>query len=363
MTEGPLAAGHRPWLAIAGAALFVLGTIGFTGAAAGEEQRELVLLNWSEYIDPELVQAFEKQHGVKVREVYYDSDEERDKMMIDSDGEGYDLVLVDGTTLKSYVRRGWIAPLNSEDLPNLRHIERRWRTAHEYAESHAVPYFWGTLGIAYRSDLVSQPLTSWRQLFMPAEQLRGRIAVINDTRDLVGMTLRSLGHSLNTDNEDALAAAEILLQGQRPYVGRYDYISLDEESPLVTGDIWVAMVYSGDALMVQEHNENIRYVIPTEGTGLWVDYLAVLESSSNQDLATAFIDFLNEPQNAAQLAQYVYYPTPNKAAERLLPAEFLEDEFIYPDEATLERSEFFAELPARALRSYAGILARVIPNL
>jgi spermidine/putrescine transport system substrate-binding protein len=339
---------------------FTLAAAGVTSMVKAAEPRELVLLNWSEYLDPELVEAFEQQQGVKVREVYYDSDEERDQMMIDSDGKGYDLVLVDGTSLKSYVQRGWVAPLNERDLPNLRHVEARWRSAHEYAESHAVPYFWGTLGIAYRADLVSQPMTSWKQFFIPAEELRGRIAVINDTRDLVGMTLRSLGHSLNSNDENALAAAEVLLQGQQPYVGSYEYISLGEDSALVTGDIWAAMVYSGDALMVQEHNENIQYVIPSEGTGLWVDYLAVLDSSSKQDLATAFINFLNEPRNAAQLAEYVYYPTPNKAAEEFLPAEFLEDELIYPDQATLERSEFYAELPSRAVRSYAGILARVV---
>jgi spermidine/putrescine transport system substrate-binding protein len=348
-------------LTVAAAVLFAVGAAAVTGPASAAAQKELVLLNWSEYLDPELVQKFEQQYGVKVREVYYESDEERDKMMIDSDGKGYDLVLLSGLAIKSYVSRGWLASLDEADMPNTRHIDARWRTAHAYAESHAVPYFWGTLGIAYRSDLVSQPLTSWKQFFQPAEELRGKIAVIDDTRDLVGMTLRSLGHSLNTSDQDALAAAEILLQEQRPYVGSYDYITtLDENSELVTGEIWATMAYNGDALMVQEHNENIQYVVPTEGSALWVDYWAVLESASNKDLAQAFINFINEPRNAAQLAEYLWYPSPNKAAEEFLPAEFLEDELIYPDEATLARSEFYAELPPRVLRSYAGVQTRVV---
>jgi spermidine/putrescine transport system substrate-binding protein len=351
----------RSWLTIAGAMLFALGATGINGPATAAEQRELVLLNWSEYMDPELLQKFEQQYGVKVREVLYESDEERDKMMIDSEGKGYDLVLLSGLAIKAYVKRGWLASLNKRNLPNLRHIDPQWRAAHEQAESHAVPYFWGTLGIAYRSDLVSQPVTSWKQFFQPAEEMRGRIAVINDTRDLVGMTLRSLGHSLNTNDENALVAAEVLLQEQQPYVGSYDYIStLDENSELVTGQIWATMAYNGDALMVREHNEDIQYVVPTEGSALWVDYLAVLESSSKKDLAWSFINFLNEPRNAAQLAEYVWYATPNKAAREFLPAEILEDELIYPDEATLARSEFYEELPPRVLRSYAGILARVV---
>ena len=112
---------------------------------------QLVFLNWSEYIDPELLAEFEAETGVMVKEVYFENDEDRDSVMVRTEGEGYDLAIVDGTTLKLYQQRGWLAPLEPEQIPNLRHIEPRWLTAHEGAEGYAVPYFWGTMGIGYRA--------------------------------------------------------------------------------------------------------------------------------------------------------------------------------------------------------------------
>ena len=343
------------------AALFLSVTTLFAAAAAGaaESERELVILNWSDYLDPELVAEFEAQHSARVREVYFENDEARDKLMVQTDGKGYDLVMVDGTTLSSYVSRGWLAPINRELAPNLSHIDLRWQNAHQDAAEYGVPYFWGTIGIAYRADKVTNPITTWRQFFQPEESLQGRIAVIRDSRDLVGTALITLGHSPNTSDRAAIAEAETLLMGQKPYVKTYDYISLSEESSLVTGDVWAAMIYSGDALLLQEYSEEIVYVAPEEGTTLWVDYLALSDNSPNKDLAMAFLNFINEPENAARLAEYVYYPTPNKAAEKLLPEEHLEDETIYPSHDVLAKSEFYAILAPRAMRAYASVISNV----
>ncbi len=342
---------------------FVLSpAISHEAAAATEvaSPRELVFLNWPEYVDPDLVSEFEQQFNVKVRQAYFETDEDRDKLLTQTDGRGYDIAVVEAVSLKAYRKRGWLASLDETRAPNLRHIDPRWRTAQDAAVGYGVPYFWGTLGIAYRSDLVAEEMTSWRQLFRPREAIRGRIAMIKNASELVGLALIALGHSANSSDPSALADAEALLLAQRPHVLSYGYISLTENSALVTGGLSAAMVYSGDALMLQEHNENITFVVPEEGTILWLDYLVVLESSRNKDLALAFINFLNQPENAARLAEYVYYPTPNVAAERLLPTEFLENRLIYPDEQTLARSEFARELPPRALRRRANILAAVV---
>jgi hypothetical protein len=117
---------------------------------------------------------------------------------------------------------------------------------------------------------------------------------------------------------------------------------------------------SGDVLMVQEHSEDIEYVIPEEGTSLWVDYMVVSRSAPNPQLAWAFINFLNEPGNAAQHAEYLYAPTCNKAAEKLLPTELLEDTQIYPDSATLAKSEAYTRLPPRVAKRRNEIFSRVV---
>jgi spermidine/putrescine transport system substrate-binding protein len=321
--------------------------------------RTLVFLNWSEYIDPELVEEFEQQFNAKVSEVYFESDDLRDDMMLETGAAGYDLVIVNGINVDSYRKRGWIAPLDEAAMPNLKYVDTHWRNAFDSGNGYGVPYFWGTLGIAYRKDLVEQPPSSWMDVLQPAETLRGKIGMIENSRDLLGMALKALGHSANSTDPTAVKAAEQLLLAQKPYVKTYNYLALTEESALVSGDIVAAMVYSGDALMVQEHDENIQYVLPAEGGNIWVDYLAVVENSRNKDLAWAFINFLNEPEHAAQLAEYVYYATPNTAAEKLLPQEFLADPVIYPGKEALARSEFHAPLPPRAVKKRNLAFARV----
>ena len=327
--------------------------------ATAAEPRELVLLNWSEYIDPELVREFERRHGVKIREVYYETDEMRDDLLIDTEGKGYDLVVCNGPSVARYSQRQWLAPLSAAQVPNLRHVEQRWLTMFPEAEGRAVPYFWGTTGIAYRKDKVAGPVTSWKQLYAPAEELRGRIVMIRDSRELIGMALKSLGYSANSVDPGELAAAEKLLLAQKPYVREYSYLTLTEESVLVTGEAWMAMMYSGDALTVKEHESNIEYVVPAEGGNLWVDYLVVLASSSRQELAARFIDFLHEPANNARLAQFVSYATPNRAAVKLLPADFLADPVIYPPAEVLVRCEPYQVLSGRGLRQRNGIFARI----
>jgi spermidine/putrescine transport system substrate-binding protein len=347
-----------------GAMLLLLSTV-TSAVAAGDSplpapKRSLVLLNWSEYIDPALVEKFEQQYNAEVSQVYFESDDLRDDMMLETGGVGYDVVIVNGINVDSYRKRGWIAPLDEARLPNLQHVNDHWRDAFEGSRGYAVPYFWGTMGIAYRQDLVEQAPTRWMDIMRPPESLRGKIGMVEHSRDLLGMALKALGHSANATDPAAIKAAEQLLLAQKPYVRTYDYLALNEHSALVSGDIVAAMVYSGDALMVQEHHADIRYVLPAEGSNIWVDYLAVLDSSKNKDLAWAFINFLNAPENAAQLAEYVYYATPNTAAEKLLPREFLDDPVIYPSQEALAESEFYRPLPPRAAKKRNVAFARIM---
>jgi spermidine/putrescine transport system substrate-binding protein len=323
-------------------------------------QRTLVILNWSEYLDPELVARFEQAHNARISEVYFESDDLRDDMLLESDGRGYDLAVVSGPAIDTYQRRNWLAPLDQAQFPNYKHINEHWVNAFPAAHGYAVPFFWGTSGIAYRSDLVTTPPTSWMDILKPDESMRGKIAMVESSRDLMTVALKAQGYSTNTTDSAEIKAAGKLLLEQKPYVKSYNYLALNEESALVSGEVVAALMYSGDALVVQEHNENIEYVLPEEGGNIWVDYFVVLEQSRKKDLAHAFLNFINEPENARQMAEFVYYATPNKAAEKLLPAEFLEDPVIYPSEAALAISEFHNPLPPRATKKRNLAIAKVL---
>lgn len=324
------------------------------------ENGELVFLTWSEYMEPELLEEFEEKFHVRVRQVFFEADDDRDDLMAERDGRGYDLVLINGIQVEPYVRRGWLAPLTTADIPNLRHIDPRWREAYAHTADYAVPYAWGTVGVAYRRDLVPEPVTSWMQFFRPPESSRGRIAMVKNARDCIGSALKALGYSSNSTDSRELEAAERLLLEQKPYVKSYTYISLSEKSGLVTGDLVAAIAYNGDGLMLKEHEPKIEFLVPHEGGTLWVDYVVVTQASQKKKLAMEFVNFLSEPKNAARTAEFLYYATPNTEAEKLLPKEFLSDPIIYPPKEVLAKSEFEGKLPPRVMKKRNTIFARVL---
>ena len=305
----------------------------FGSRSYAEEPQELVIFTWSDYMDPELIEKFEARYNAKVKFSYFESDELREDLLVDTEAEGYDLIMTNGSSIKLYAMRGWIAPITEQDVPQKKHIDPRWASAFPYAEEYAVPFFWGTVGIAYRKDLVEQDISHWKDLLEPSAELQGKIVMVKDARDLMSVALKSLGQSTNSTETKILERAENLLIKQKPHVKDYSYVAVTEDSSLVKGDALAALAYSGDALMLAEHDENIAYVVPEEGTNIWIDYLVVSKASKRQKLAMDFINFINEAENAAQLAEYVYYASPNLAAVEFLPEEFLSDPVIYPNQA------------------------------
>jgi spermidine/putrescine transport system substrate-binding protein len=323
-------------------------------------KQQLVFLNWSEYIDPDLIEKFEQQHDAEILQMYFQGDEERDQLLLETEAQGYDLIMLNDPNIGLYKQRGWITALDKAQISNLKHIDQHWIDIVPEAKGYAVPYFWGTMGIAYRKDLVKEPITKWQQLFNPAPYLQGRISMFNDVHSLVGMALMCLGYSVNSIEPAQIEEAERLLLAQKPYVKFYAPIKVNEGSELLSGDVIAGMAYSGDALQTREYNPDIEYVIPEEGSSVWVDYLVVSDKSKVKDLAFAFINFLNEPANAAQLAEYLHYASPNMAAEKLLPAEFLADTLIYPNKELILKSPPFKSLPPRIQNRYNTIGIQVM---
>ena len=279
--------------------------------------------------------------------------------MVQTNGVGYDLILVSGIMIDAYRRHGWIAALDKSAIPNLRHIGPRWRNAFASTRDYGAAFAWGTLGIAYRRDLVPEPITSWRQIYQPAKSLRGRILMPDASRDVLGMALKALGFSANSTKPDEIRKAARLAMKQRPYLAAYSYPALNDQSSLVTGSIAAALIYGGDALTLAEKNPNVAYVLPREGSNIYVDYLTVSAHSAHTALADRFLNFLNDPEIAARQAEYMRTASPNRAARRYLSASFLNSPIIYPDKAALARSEFYKPLPPAALRLRDALFTRI----
>lgn len=308
----------------------------------------LKVYTWPDYIAPGIVSEFEQLHGTSVEFSYFDSDEARDQELAITNGRGYDVLLVNRLQVPKYVRRGWLHPLSAADVPNRRHIEKRWSDTLGAASHYAVANLWGTMGIGYRHDHIPAGIRSWNELLQPDKSLRNRLSMPAFTRELIAMSLKADGLSANTSDEAMIIEAGRKLREQKPFVRYYGYPMLDESSDLVTGKVWAGAFYNGDILRLQAYNENIRFVIPEEGGIIWAGYLAVAQSSERTSQAFAFIDFLNEPRIAARQAEYANLATPNTAARAYLPQEHLKHPTIYPDEEVIERSEFLESLPPRS---------------
>jgi len=341
--------------------LLLLCFCGFSGQSAAEETVPVLsYFSWPDYIDPEVIDGFEGEYGVKVKQLFFSTDLERDAQLANRGTQGIDVVLVDNTVIEAYGRRDWIAPMDRSQFNNLSLIDERWWDAYPESAGYAVPYAWGTLGFAYRRDLVGREMNSWLDLFVPSAALRGRILMLADRRDLTGMALKALNYSMNTEDGGALSRMRSLLLKQKPHVRAYGYAGTTADSPLVRGSVWAAMAYSGDAMMRKGSEPNVEYVLPLEGGSVWVDYLAIVPSSQHKELAIAFIDYLQRPEIAARNALFTQCGTPNRAAEKLLPESFLRNPAIYPSPEQLERTEPYGRLSARTLRRLNTIYSEVV---
>lgn len=331
------------------------------GAATAAPIGPLTLLTWADYIDPSVLADFEQESGIQVRVIVFADDQERDKRLVANGGGNYDVVCLNHSVVSSYVASGWLAPATVKEIPNLAHLESRWLARVPASRGYAVPYFWGATGLVYRRDLFGAELTSWKQIFEPEAAQRGKIAMIENARDLVGAALKALGYSINSTVQTELAEAEALLMKQRPAVASYTYdLAADrKESGLYKGTASAAMAFNGDADLLAEIEPRASFVLPREGGILWLDFLGVLEQSRHKPEAYALLDFLNRPEIAARNALFVHFASPNAAALRHLPQDFLSNHTIFPTPAEVDRSEFEAEVPPRIQKRINEIAARV----
>lgn len=308
---------------------------------------ELYLFNWSEYLDPALLDAFEEEYGVRVIEDFYDANESM-LPKIRTGNSGYDIVVPSDYAVQILREEDLLAPLDKSLLPNLEYINPALLDLYyDPGNAYSVPYFWGTTGLAYNTEYFDEPPTSWSVLFEQEslEEISGRFTMLEDSRETPAAALAYLGHSINTTDEAALQEAKELLIAQKPSVAAYD--SSNANLKLATEEIIIAHTYDGSAatarLGIEDKpgNPNIAYTIPEEGGVIWQDNMAIVAESPNQYTAHVFLNFLMRPDIAAQNADYVLYLTPNEGAEPLL-AEETQDIFdaIAPDEGIMNQLQW-----------------------
>ena len=302
--------------------------------------------NWSEYIDPELIAAFEEESGVDVVESFYESNEAMLAQI--QAGVTYDLIVPSDYMVGIMIEEGLLMPIQKDAVPNISNLADEFASpAYDEGGEYSVAYQWGTTGLGVNLSIVGEDFTpSWALIFDPelTSGYDGGVSVLDDPRETMGAALKYLGYSLNEASTDALQEAADLIAAAKDNIATFDSDQYDEA--LVTGEVAVAHGYSGNMLVAiweSDDPDNFAYVIPEEGGTLWVDNMAIPTDSAAPCTAHAFIDFLLDAENGAALTNWNYYASPNEAAEEFILEEILTDETIYPSDELRDRLEIIAD--------------------
>jgi len=323
-----------------------------TGAAgAAAEDKVLNVYNWSDYIDPAVIEDFQKETGIQVRYDVFDSNEVLETKLL-TGNSGYDVVVPSAYFLERQVKAGVFRKLDKAQLPNLANLdpELLQRAAgHDPGNEHGVVYMWGTTGIGFdaakvKAIMPDAPVDSWRLVFDPAVAAKFKdcgISVLEDPTDMVGTVLLWLGKDPNSQSAADLQLAEEALLKVRPFIRMISSSQYIEA--LANGEICIAVGYSGDVLQARDRAAeagkpvDIRFSIPQEGALMWFDTLAVPADAKHPGNAHLFIDYLLRPEVAARNSDFVNYANANLKATELVNEELRNDPSIYPTAETKAR--------------------------
>jgi putrescine transport system substrate-binding protein len=315
------------------------------GASAGEEEKVLHVYNWSDYIADDTIKNFQEKTGIAVTYDVFDSNDVVETRLL-AGNSGFDVVVPSASFLERQIKAGVFQKFDKSQLPNLKNMDediQRRVALHDPGNEHSVTYLWGTTGIGYNEAMVKKalgsdaPIDSWSALFDPkqAAKLKGcGISILDAPDEVLKAVLQWLGRDPNSQKEEDLKAAEDKLMAVRPLIRKIHSSQYIED--LANGELCVAMGYSGDILQARDRaaeagqGVKISYSIPKEGAVVWFDMLAIPADAKHPKNAHAFINYLLEPQVAANNSNFVNYANGNAAALPMVNDEVKNDPGIYP---------------------------------
>lgn len=312
--------------------------------------------NWGDYIDPDLLAAFEEETGYTVIYETFDSNEAM-LTKVQQGGTNYDILGPSEYMVEVMADQGLLQPLDHSLLPNLSTLNPRFLDlSFDRGNQYSVPYFWGTLGIVYNHEVLGEgAIQEWEDLW--SEAYRGQILMYDGAREVIGIGLHRLGYSPNETDSQRIAESAQVMSDLMPNI--LAIVADEMKMYFLNGEAPIGVTFSGEAFMVLDEDEAFSYVVPSKGSNLWLDNLVIPKDSQNPEGAHALINFLMEPENAAQNAEYIGYATPSLAALDLIGPEITSDPTFYPDEETLSHLEVFRDLGQETLIEYNDLFLQV----
>lgn len=301
----------------------------------------LSVYNWSTYIAQDVITQFEQKFNVKVKYDTYESNEDL-YAKLKPGNPGYDVVFPSDYMVKIMASENLLEEL-LDNIPNKKHLDSKFiNSTYDPGNKYSLPYQWGTLGIGYNIKATKDKIDSWAAMFEP--KFKGRIALLDNMRDTLGMILVYLGYDLNTTNPDEINKARDFMIENKEAIAAFapdnGQVLLDQ------GEVDLAFEYSGDIFQVMKENPNIRYAIPKEGTIVWTDNMAIPKGAPNKEVAYKFINFILEPEVGAKISNFIHYGTPNKTAREkgLINEKDLKNPSIYPTSEVFSKLKYIEDV-------------------
>ena len=314
---------------------------GRANLTSGTEQ--VIIYNWGEYIDPEVLDMFEEETGIQV---IYEEFETNEIMYpkIQSGAIAYDLVCPSDYMIQKMIQNDLLQPLNFDNIPNAKNIGQVYYEKSRQFDpdnQYSIPYCWGTVGILYNTKMVEEPIDSWTVLW--DTQYKDNILMQDSVRDAFAVALKTLGYSLNSTSIHELTQAKDLLVQQKPLVQAYVIDQVRDK--MIGSEAAIGVIYSGEAIYTQTENPDLAYVVPKEGSNMWIDSWVMPKNAPNKENAEKFLDFLCRPEIALMNFEYITYSTPNEKARELIEDPAIRNsEIAFPGDSILSRCETFTYL-------------------
>jgi putrescine transport system substrate-binding protein len=323
----------------------------FAGHTALAEDKEVKVYNWSDYIDPTIIEDFTKETGIKVVYDVFDSNEVLETKLL-AGKTGYDVVVPTASFLSRQIEAGVFQKLDKSKIPNISNIwpDVYTRVAiYDPGNDYAMNWMWGTTGVGYNQAKIKErmpdaPVNSLDMIFEPEIATKFKdcgIYVLDSPEDIVPVVLNYLHIDPNTTNPDDFRKAEDVLTKIRPYVKKFH--SSEYINALANGDICMALGWSGDILQAAnrateaKNGQVIKYNIPKEGTQMWFDMMAIPADAKNVENAHIFLNYLNKPEVMAKASNFISYANGNLASQKFIDEAILKNPAVYPDPETLKK--------------------------
>lgn len=318
---------------------FAAGLTGCGKSSTGTNG-EVVVYNWGEYIDPDTLNQFEEETGIHV---VYDEFETNEIMYpkVESGTSNYDVVCPSDYMIQKMIENDLLAEINFDNIPNVKNIGEQYfeqSKGFDPENKYSIPYCFGTVGILYNKTMVDEPIDSWDVLW--DEKYADNILMQDSVRDAFMVALKRLGYSMNTTDEAQVKEATQTLIDQKPLVQAYVIDQVRDK--MIGNEAAIGVIYSGEAIYTQRENPDLEYVIPKEGTNVWIDSWVIPKNAKNKENAEKFIDFMCREDIALKNFEYITYSTPNTAAQANIEDEDIKNSKVaFPDFSEYNNLETF----------------------